>query len=94
METDLSFDQMKSLLSYATSGMSLNIETLNIDGQDLYLPNSNGNQVYYYQLDELSLQEISNQLKKHLDIGTTNLGQNETYQDEAQGEDVEPNTDY
>lgn len=94
METDLSFDQMKSLLSYATSGMSLNIETLNIDGQDLYLPNSNGNQVYYYQLDELSLQEISNQLKKHLDIGTTNLGQNETYQDDAQGEEVEPDTDY
>ncbi|MDQ0269106.1 LCP family protein [Cytobacillus purgationiresistens] len=92
METDLSFDQMKAFIDYASAGTSLNIENLNIDGQDLYLPNANGNNVYYYQIDEVSLSGVSNELKRHLELGTTNVGQSENYQDEAQVE--EPNTEY
>ncbi|MEA1853448.1 LCP family protein [Cytobacillus sp. FSL M8-0252] len=79
METDLSFDQMKSLISYATSsGMTPDIEMLNLKGQDMYLPNSNGNRVYYYQIDDTGLQEVISELQSHLDLGTTNLGQNES----------------
>ncbi|URM33434.1 LCP family protein [Cytobacillus firmus] len=76
METDLTFDQMKAFLNYATEGTSINIESLNLAGQDMYLPNSNGNRVYYYELDEINLAEIQTELKNHLDLGNTEYGQN------------------
>lgn len=77
METDLSFNQMKSFFNYATAGTSLDIENLNLKGQDLWLKNSNGNRVYYYELDEPNLIEVKSKLKTHLKLGTSSYGQNE-----------------
>ncbi|MCQ6277119.1 LCP family protein [Bacillus sp. V3B] len=68
MATDLSFAQMKSFIDYVIAGTSLNIETLTLTGQDLYLSNYNGNRVYYYQLDEENLWTIQTTLKSHLDL--------------------------
>jgi LCP family protein required for cell wall assembly len=93
METDLTFDQMKAFLNYATEGSSINIESLNIAGQDMYLPNSNGNRVYYYELDQTSLAEIQTELKTHLDLSDTEFGQNTT--DEAENQvPSDSQTDY
>ncbi|MGG0720076.1 LCP family protein [Robertmurraya massiliosenegalensis] len=75
METDLSFNQMKSFFNYATAGTSLDIENLNLKGQDLWLPNSNGNRIYYYEIDEPNLIEIKSTLKAHLELGTSSYGQ-------------------
>lgn len=93
METDLTFDQMKAFLNYATEGSSINIESLNIAGQDMYLPNSNGNRVYYYELDQTSLAEIQTELKGHLDLSDTEYGQSPT--DEAENQvPSDSQTDY
>ncbi|MFB6468925.1 LCP family protein [Cytobacillus sp. Hz8] len=81
METDLTFDQMKSFFNYAAAGPNLDIQSLTLKGSDLYL--SNGvNNIYYYQLDEANLSEIKATLKTQLgladssdssqtDVGTT-----------------------
>ncbi|WP_208590779.1 LCP family protein [Gracilibacillus suaedae] len=62
MTTNLSFDEMKAFLSYGTSG-SIDIETLNLEGSDLWLDN-----IYYYGLDEQNLAETKQILQTHLDI--------------------------
>ena len=66
METDLSFDEMKSFFDYAKAGSKLNIETLNLQGAD-----SNIGGIYYYQLDEPALEDIKSKLKSQLDIGAS-----------------------
>lgn len=62
MKTDMTFKEMKSFLSYATSGMP-RIDTLNLDGTD---DMSTG--TYYYQLDKESLESTKAILKSHLGI--------------------------
>jgi polyisoprenyl-teichoic acid--peptidoglycan teichoic acid transferase len=64
METDLSFDEMKSFLDYATAGNQLNVETLSLEGS-----NSTIGGVYYYQLDDLALEEVKSKLKTQLEFG-------------------------
>ncbi|MED5051740.1 transcriptional regulator [Anoxybacillus sp. UARK-01] len=62
MKTNLTFDEMKSLIYYATSSEGkLNIESLHLQGTDDYIDG-----VYYYKLDEQSVEEISQELKNHL----------------------------
>jgi LCP family protein required for cell wall assembly len=61
METNLSFDEMKSFISYAVSGKNLDFETLSLAGSD-----STINGAYYYQLDPKSLANVQTQLKNHL----------------------------
>ncbi len=68
MVTDLSFSEMKSFIDYAKEGTSLNIETLSLEGQDLYLTNSKGNRIYYYDLDEDYLESVQTTLKSHLEL--------------------------
>src|SRR5690625_2572432 len=63
MTTNMTFSEMKSFIAYGTNGTNLDIETLTLDGID-YQP---GN-AYYWQLDENSLLETQEKLKKHLDI--------------------------
>ncbi|MGN8646363.1 LCP family protein [Gracilibacillus sp. HCP3S3_G5_1] len=62
MTTNLTFDEMKAFVSYGTSG-SLDVETLNLEGTDLYL-----NNIYYYSLDEQQLAETKQILQTHLDL--------------------------
>ncbi|WP_433744845.1 LCP family protein [Falsibacillus pallidus] len=62
MKTNMTFSEMKSFVSYATSG-HLNIETLTLKGSDSMIDG-----VYYYQLDDTDLANIKNTLKEHLGI--------------------------
>lgn len=66
MATNLSFNEIISFLSYAISG-NLDVESLTLSGDDLWL-NNGTNRVYYYQLDEENLIEIQNTLKAHLGV--------------------------
>ncbi|GGB32336.1 LytR family transcriptional regulator [Lentibacillus populi] len=63
MTTNMTFDEMKSFISYGTSGKNLNIESLTLEGHD-YQPGS----TYYYQLDEVALEETKQILKNQLDL--------------------------
>ena len=74
MTTNLEFGEMLGLFNYATAG--LNIESLALKGYDDYI-----NEVYYYQLEEESVKEISDMLKLHLEY-TSNIAsslENEAY---------------
>ncbi|MED3564455.1 LCP family protein, partial [Bacillus xiapuensis] len=71
METDLTFDQMLSFLNYIQAG-GLDTESLNLKGSD-----SRINGIYYYQLDQASLDETKLILKNHL-LGKTSTTSNGT----------------
>lgn len=67
MRTNMTFDEIKAFIDYGVSG-NLDIETMTIAGEDVYIPNSSGKRVYYWQLDDTSLEEIKSSLKQHLDV--------------------------
>lgn len=69
MKTNMTFDEMKAFIDYGIS-RDLTVETLTIEGSDLRLPNSRGKMIYYWKLDEVSLEEVKNKLKAHLEIDT------------------------
>lgn len=75
MSTNMLFSEMKSFISYGTSG-NLNINTLNLEGTD-YTPGS----TYYWQIDELALEETKRTLQKHLEFRSSSLtdSQNENH---------------
>lgn len=77
MKTDLTFGEMKSLLSYVKSGVP-RIDSLTLEGYD---DMSTG--TYYYQLDEASVNEVSTILQRHLGIQSddTNLTDSTTNSD-------------
>ncbi|MBA2874608.1 LCP family protein [Thermaerobacillus caldiproteolyticus] len=60
MKTNLTFDEIKSLIRYVTAGTKLNIKSLQLKGTD------QNDGVYYYMLDEQSVQEVSQELQHHL----------------------------
>jgi polyisoprenyl-teichoic acid--peptidoglycan teichoic acid transferase len=64
MQTDLSFNDMKSFLEYATAGNQLNVESLTLEGSNSYISN-----VYYYQLDQTALELVKSKLKTQLEFG-------------------------
>lgn len=64
METDLSFNEMKSFLEYATAGNQLNVESLSLEGS-----NSTISGIYYYQLDQAALEQVKSKLKTQLEFG-------------------------
>lgn len=74
MKTDLSFDDMKSFFSYLSSGVP-QVDTLTLQGYD---DMSTG--VYYWQLDEESLEETKDLLQVHLELkpGNSNLSENDS----------------
>ncbi|MGJ7922725.1 LCP family protein [Neobacillus sp. LXY-4] len=63
MTTNLTFGEMKSLIDYLTAGTNLNIESLSLEGS-----NSIINSIYYYQLDEQSVENVQTSLKTHLGL--------------------------
>lgn len=65
MTTNMTFTEMKSFFSYATNGANLDVEKLSLEGQD-YQPGS----IYYWQLDEIALQDTINELKGHLELSS------------------------
>ncbi|WP_371069569.1 LCP family protein [Sediminibacillus sp. JSM 1682029] len=82
MTTNMRFSEMKSFISYGTSG-SLDVETLNLEGSDSMIDG-----IYYYQLDETDLANKRMELREHLDLESTDhpgddVNGNESYQDES-----------
>lgn len=67
METNMSFNDMKSLIDYGLAGSGLKIDTLNLKGEDAYI-----NRIYYYKLDEQNLEETKSILKAHLGTDSSN----------------------
>lgn len=61
MTTNLEFGEMLGLFDYAIAG--LNIESLTLDGYD-----DNIKGVYYYHLEESSVEEVGETFKEHLEI--------------------------
>jgi LCP family protein required for cell wall assembly len=73
MTTNLTFDEMKAFLAYATKGAGTNIETLQLKGEDTKIDG-----VYYYQLDETSVEEVKQTLKQHLDVAFAHKAKEES----------------
>ncbi|MED1471786.1 LCP family protein [Bacillus salipaludis] len=69
MTSDLTFDQMLSFVNYLTAGTGLNYESLTLKGS-----NASINGVYYYKLDQASLDKTKLILKNHLLGKTTSSG--------------------
>lgn len=69
MKTDMTFEEMTALIDYGVSGQ-LTIETINLEGDDVYIPNSSGRNIYYWQLDDASLAETRFSLQQHLNLGS------------------------
>jgi len=63
ISTNLTFKDMKSLVAYGSSTGDLDIESYTVEGTD-YKPSN----TYYWKLDEQSLFETKNLLRKHLDL--------------------------
>lgn len=61
MKTNMTFDEMKSLVDYGVSG-NLSVETFTLKGTD-----STGGP-YYWHLDEQALEELKLELKNHLEV--------------------------
>ncbi|HAM80038.1 LCP family protein [Ornithinibacillus bavariensis] len=67
MTTNMKFDEMKSFISYGTSG-GLNIDTYSLEGSDYweYVPKKK----YYWVLDQEKLEETKRVLQEHLEISS------------------------
>ncbi len=63
LATNMRTSEIKSFVSYGTSGTNLDIETLTLEGED-YKPN----RTYYWKLDEFALNETKSKLQQHLEI--------------------------
>ncbi|TKC17015.1 LCP family protein [Robertmurraya kyonggiensis] len=83
MATDISFDDMKAFLNYASAGTNLDIETLTLAGSDDY-----AGPMYIYSLDEEALEETILELKVHLALAEQSELDNLTSSDE---DDVDEN---
>jgi polyisoprenyl-teichoic acid--peptidoglycan teichoic acid transferase len=78
MATNLTFNEMKSLTQYVTTG-KVNIESLKLDGTDDYI-----NKIYYYKLDETSLENNIQLLKEQLSTNTnSNIDSSKNMSDES-----------
>ncbi|WP_246202496.1 LCP family protein [Virgibacillus doumboii] len=67
MKTNMAFDDMKSFLSYGIDE-NITIESVGINGHGEFLDDG----LWYYILEEDSVNSIQNELRSHLDL-TTNL---------------------
>ena len=65
LSTNMEFNEMLGLFDYALNG--LDIESLELEGLDDRI-----NGVYYYQLEDSSIEEVSETLENHLEI-TSNV---------------------
>lgn len=66
MTTNMTFSEMKSFIAYGVQGNDLKIDTLTLEGEDMWVYNPN--KLYYYELDEEALEETKQVLKEHLNL--------------------------
>lgn len=65
-KTNLALDDILSFYKY---GLDCSVEKMQLNGDDLYLPNGpNGRRVYYYNPNKKDLQNLSNTLRTHLGL--------------------------
>nr|WP_234969352.1 LCP family protein [Bacillus mediterraneensis] len=75
--TNMEFGEMLSLYDYALKG--LDIESLTMEGQDARI-----NDVYYFQLDQANVYELSSMFKSHLDLSSMSSSRDDgTEEDET-----------
>lgn len=67
MKHNMSYEALKSFFSYALNTNGLEIEAINIKGDD-YRPD----RVYYWKLDDESVAETSKELREHLELPIQN----------------------
>ncbi|GAB3058710.1 LCP family protein [Virgibacillus ainsalahensis] len=82
MKTSMTFSDMKTFISYGTSGTNLDINTYTLQGYD-YRPAG----TYYWALDEPALAETKSMLQNHLEIS------NSLAEDEASEQQATPSED-
>jgi LCP family protein required for cell wall assembly len=63
MATNMSFSDMRTFISYGTSGSNLDVETFTLGGTD-YQPAG----IYYWQIDPVALDETKTLLQDHLEV--------------------------
>jgi polyisoprenyl-teichoic acid--peptidoglycan teichoic acid transferase len=70
MTTNMKFDEMKSFITYGTSG-GLNIDSYSLEGYDSweYVPKKK----YYWVLDQEKLDETKQILQSHLELSNTQI---------------------
>lgn len=89
MKTNLTFDDMKSFFTYFSGGMP-QIDNLTLQGDDDRI-----NGIYYYILDEESLEETKQILKSHLELipQSSNLTNSDSNISEIGGDDIDVDED-
>ncbi|RFU66852.1 LCP family protein [Bacillus sp. V59.32b] len=65
MKTNLKFSEMRAFIDYITNDSGLDIESVKLEGSDSRIEG-----VYYYQLDETSVENAKIELKTHLDVSS------------------------
>ncbi|RYG72160.1 LytR family transcriptional regulator [Lentibacillus lipolyticus] len=63
MTTNMTFDEMKSFVSYGLEGTGIDFKTMTLQGSDWWTDNG-----YYWQLDQVALKETRRKLKEHLEL--------------------------
>jgi LCP family protein required for cell wall assembly len=79
IETNIKITQALGLHKIYSGFKSDSIETLTLEGSDVYLPNSSGQNIYYFEPDSEKLQTLSTTLRQHLKLesgGTTGTASN------------------
>ncbi|QQZ09998.1 LytR family transcriptional regulator [Heyndrickxia vini] len=76
VKTNFTFDEMLGIQS-KYKDIRNNIEEYKIKGENEWIPNAAGDNIYYYAVTNEERQKISDQLRKHLELGqeTVSAGQ-------------------
>lgn len=85
MTTNMLFSEMKSFISYGTSGTNLEIDAITLDGTD-YMPD----RVYYWKLDDFDLDQTRRILREHLELRPMPS----TFTEDTNNEDVNSDVTY
>ncbi|WP_026694336.1 LCP family protein [Peribacillus kribbensis] len=81
MSTNLTFSEMKSFVDYVLSSKGLQVQSLSLKGSDEYI-----NRIYYYKLDDTSLNEIRTELQSHLELTPSEKAKFDSENDTAQAD--------
>ncbi|MFC7321872.1 LCP family protein [Halobacillus campisalis] len=84
MKTNLSFDDMTSYKDYVISGNGLDFDDMQLKGEGGYHDNG----IWYYQINETSLENIQESLRSHLDLDAPNNSGSFAGEDQSAEEDI------
>ncbi|MEH6940815.1 LCP family protein [Bacillus sp. JJ722] len=87
MKTNMTFSQMKAYMSFALTNKGLEIEPIQLKGEDEYIDD-----IYYYKLDEEALEDTKDSLKSHLE-GTSTASSSDLAQEQQENNDTQTSDD-